>query len=174
MPADELRKALRKLGADQREARDVVERYAAPSRERVALSHEHDPTLPREWLDVEALVRFHLADLGDRDVDIAVQETACHCRPVTDRDIDSRAGTLAAEQAGSASDRDVGRVGSGANADLSRLSGDDMTQLPLGFDGFVDDRPGEVDIHLDGPDEIHYWTCKYVDGELTDLWVDNN
>ena len=36
------------------------------------------------------------------------------------------------------------------------------------------DRPGEVDIHLDGPDEIHYWTCKYVDGELKDLWVDNN
>jgi hypothetical protein len=36
------------------------------------------------------------------------------------------------------------------------------------------DRPDDVDIHLDGPDEIHYWTCKYVDGELKDLWVDNN
>jgi hypothetical protein len=36
------------------------------------------------------------------------------------------------------------------------------------------DRPHDVDIHLDGPDEIHYWTCKYVDGELKDLWVDNN
>lgn len=36
------------------------------------------------------------------------------------------------------------------------------------------DRPDDVDIHLDGPDEIHYWTCKYVDRELKDLWVDNN
>jgi hypothetical protein len=36
------------------------------------------------------------------------------------------------------------------------------------------DRPEEVDIHLDGPDEIHYWTCKYDGGELKDLWVDNN
>lgn len=36
------------------------------------------------------------------------------------------------------------------------------------------DRPHEVDIHLDGPDEIHYWTCKYYGGELKDLWVDNN
>ena len=36
------------------------------------------------------------------------------------------------------------------------------------------DRPDEVDIHLDGPDEMHYWTCKYVAGELNDLWVDNN
>ena len=36
------------------------------------------------------------------------------------------------------------------------------------------DRPDEVDIHLDGPDEMHYWTCKYSRGELTDLNFDNN
>lgn len=36
------------------------------------------------------------------------------------------------------------------------------------------DRPDDVEIHLDGPDELHYWTCKYSRGELTDLNFDNN
>ena len=36
------------------------------------------------------------------------------------------------------------------------------------------DRPDDVEIHLDGPDEMHYWTCKYSRGELTDLNFDNN
>jgi hypothetical protein len=36
------------------------------------------------------------------------------------------------------------------------------------------DRPDDVEIHLDGPDEMHYWTCRYVGGKLTDLRFDNN
>jgi hypothetical protein len=36
------------------------------------------------------------------------------------------------------------------------------------------DRPDDVEIHLDGPDDMHYWTCKYSRGELTDLNFDNN
>src|SRR5262245_61582540 len=70
----ELGQPPRQFGADQREFGHIVERQAAAPRQRVSLADNHDRSVQWQRLDVEAFVVLDLADLRDRNIDIAAQQ----------------------------------------------------------------------------------------------------